>query len=114
MSFHLMKEGAKHQSKGRFTGANATKVQTLNQTYQSTKEETIQITYEKKRLSVGSEKKMKSIWKDELWVLFFLPVCIPNSSVLNNKHIFILNTTSAKHPSCLGNTRKKIVLQKAS
>lgn len=48
MSFHLMKESAKHQSEGRFTGANATKAQALNQTYQSTKEETIKLHMKKK------------------------------------------------------------------
>ena len=54
MSFHLRKESAKHLSEGKSTGAHATKVQVLNHTCHSTREETVQITSEK---------------KDEVWVL---------------------------------------------
>lgn len=128
MSFHLRKESAKYLSEGKSTEANATKVQVLNQMCHSTKEETVQITSEKKDEVWVLKKKIKLIWKDEQWRTiytsnetmifpvhlerwimgsFFLPICIPNSSMPNNKHIFILNTTAAKHPSCLGNARKK-------
>lgn len=71
----------------------------------------------KKQYKSQLKKKKKIKWvfwrKNEVhlekWIMgsFFCPFCIPNSRVLNNKHIFILNTTAAKHTSCLGNARGK-------
>lgn len=72
-SFHLRKESAKHLSEGKSTGANATKVQVLNQTCHSTKEETVQITSEKKGGIVCSKKKKRTSTGKMNYGFFFPP-----------------------------------------